>query len=69
MYGLFRHADERLSRELLQLETEVDNDDEFDDRLKTLQNYLVALGKEAFDENAEWLLLYRARTLKSVLAG
>ncbi|HEV7282343.1 MAG TPA: hypothetical protein VGN57_19225 [Pirellulaceae bacterium] len=41
----------------------------FDEKLREIQDRLYALGKEALDENAEWLLLHRARPLEPVMAG
>lgn len=41
----------------------------FETKLDDVQDYLYALGKEALDENAEWLLLHRARPLEPVMAG
>ena len=42
--------------------------DKFQPRLIEIQDFLFALGKEARDENAEWLLLHRARPLEPVRA-
>ena len=69
MRALFRHADKHVARELEQLLVDVGKPEVFDPRLKNVQNFLVALGKEALDENAEWLLLHRARPLEPVMAG
>ncbi|MCA9200738.1 MAG: hypothetical protein KDA87_24535, partial [Planctomycetales bacterium] len=42
---------------------------EFDQIVRQLQDALFDLGQEALDENAEWLILHRARPLEPVLAG
>jgi hypothetical protein len=34
-----------------------------------LQEFIYELGREALDENAEWLILHRARPLEPVMAG
>lgn len=34
-----------------------------------LQEFIFELGREALDENAEWLILHRARPLEPVMAG
>ena len=43
--------------------------DDYCRKLKEIQEFLFALGKEALDENAEWLILHRARPLEPVMAG
>ncbi len=42
---------------------------EFQQQLRDIQVFLLALGQEALDENAEWLILHRARPLEPVMAG
>jgi hypothetical protein len=42
---------------------------EFDAGVAEVQEFLYSLGKEALDENAEWLFLHRSRPLEPVMAG
>lgn len=70
MHSLFRDASSRLEFDLRELEALTDDPSgAFDAKLDEIQEYLYALGKEALDENAEWLLLHRARPLEPVMAG
>jgi hypothetical protein len=70
MHSLFRDASSRLEFDLRELEGLTNGPSgAFDARLDEIQEYLYALGKEALDENAEWLLLHRARPLEPVMAG
>lgn len=41
----------------------------FREQLKVVQDAILELGGEALDENAEWLILHRARPLEPVMAG
>ena len=43
--------------------------DPFDSKIKQAQKLLAALGREALTENAEWLLLHRARPVEVPTAG
>ena len=36
---------------------------------ENIHSLLFALGKEALDENSEWLILHRARPMEPVMAG
>lgn len=38
-------------------------------RIRAIQDVLQAVGEQALDENAEWLMLHRARPLEPVFAG
>ena len=70
MHSLFRDAAHRMTVELKELKRlEHDATGEYEKKLKEIHEYLYALGKEALDENAEWLLLHRARPLEPVMAG
>lgn len=71
MATLFHVASLRLDRELAALQASVDagRPVERDESLRRVQALLFDLGKEALDENAEWLLLHRARPLEPVMAG
>lgn len=70
MHSLFRDASSRMEFDLKELERLVgDPSGRYDAKLDEIQEYLYALGKEALDENAEWLLLHRARPLEPVMAG
>lgn len=42
---------------------------EFNVTVRQMQDALFELGQEALDENAEWLILHRARPLEPVMAG
>lgn len=42
---------------------------DFDALVTKIQEALFELGQEALDENAEWLILHRARPLEPVMAG
>jgi len=69
MRALFLHADEHFKREIELLERELKTGGSTVQRVEQMQQFLYALGKESLDENAEWLLLHRARPLEPVLAG
>ena len=38
-------------------------------RIVAIQEILYALGQQALDENAEWLILHRSRPLEPIMAG
>ncbi|MEQ1826286.1 MAG: hypothetical protein ABL921_10075, partial [Pirellula sp.] len=38
-------------------------------KAREIQDFIFELGREALDENAEWLILHRARPLEPVMAG
>ena len=71
MYTLFGHADVRARQSIDELQALLNANDQpaFCEKLKALQEFFFALGKEALDENAEWLLLHRSRPLEPVMAG
>lgn len=69
MKALFRSADHRLAALLNQLRARQANAAEFAQTMSEIHGLLFALGKEALDENAEWLILHRARPLEPVMAG
>lgn len=68
---LFHVASERLEQELEILEgvPEAEDPRPRDEALERVQTLLFELGKEALDENAEWLLLHRARPLEPVMTA
>jgi hypothetical protein len=66
MATLFRHAERRFATELESLRP---GEADFPTRVRYLQDFIFALGKEALEENAEWLLLHRARPMEPVLPG
>jgi len=69
MASLFDAAHLRLQRLIAALEQRRPGSEEYDRTLGEIQAFLFALGKEALDENAEWLILHRARPLEPVMAG
>jgi len=69
MASLFKHARLRVGADLERLAQEAPGSPEFDESVAGIQEYLYALGKEALDENAEWLLLHRARPLEPMMPG
>jgi hypothetical protein len=69
MAALFLHARQHLAVDLAKLEACGESSNEFDEVVERVQAFLYALGKEALDENAEWLLLHRARPLEPVMPG
>jgi hypothetical protein len=66
MASLFQHADQRMGNQLETLDPALGD---FACKLKEIQEFLFALGKEALDENAQWLMLHRARPLEPVMPG
>jgi hypothetical protein len=68
---LFESADQQLDKELTALEAAIEASDKPAQQasLQRIQALLFKLGQEALDENAEWLLLHRARPLEPVMAG
>ena len=80
---LFGHAERWMDRELKKMETCLKHSQdprlpgiallhwrlEFSKQLRRIQAFLIAVGKESLDENAEWLMLHRARPLEPVFAG
>lgn len=84
MAALYRNADDRMVREINQLEEILSQKcpedlgsieferkrlQEFEQQMGRIHEFLLALGKEALDENAEWLILHRSRPLEPVMAG
>jgi hypothetical protein len=74
MEGLFLHTNARLETELAGLKklTSAATSAEieaYNKQLRMIQDILLGLGQEALDENAEWLILHRARPLEPVMAG
>jgi hypothetical protein len=68
---LFESADQQLDKELAALEAAIEASDNPAQQasIQRIQALLFKLGQEALDENAEWLLLHRARPLEPVMAG
>lgn len=69
MRGLFHCADQRLTLLLARLEGLPVSDPEYDRLLSEIHNLFYQVGCEALDENAEWLILHRARPLEPFMAG
>ncbi len=66
---LFEAANRRLDRELHEFAATLDDRAAGPKHVERIQSLLFELGQEALDENAEWLLLHRARPLEPVMAG
>jgi hypothetical protein len=71
MLSLFENASVRISRQIQRLASidPANNRTEYDQKLHEIQAAILKLGMEALDENAEWLILHRARPLEPVMAG
>jgi len=71
MHDLFRNAAAPLKEQMATWETREPHPDELNraDPLREIQETLVDIGKEALDENAEWLVLHRSRPFEPFLAG
>ena len=75
MAPLFRAARLRLEplmktlSEQAGLTSQEEGKEEYQATLKEIRAVLYELGMEALDENAEWLILHRARPLEPVMAG
>ena len=65
---IFRAAEERLACLLKQAGESADSAVQ-DKAIKEAQELLLALGKEALNENAEWLILHRSRPMEPVLGA
>jgi hypothetical protein len=69
MMTLFQCAELQLTQACADLKALDPKSGEYRRKLREIQDFLFALGKEALDENAEWLILHRARPLEPVMAG
>ena len=72
MRALYRSADRRLEMILTELDSpdQIDSTDWTRNRLVAeVQDILYQVGCEALSENAEWLILHRARPLEPFMAG
>ncbi|MEK6260925.1 MAG: hypothetical protein AABP62_20180 [Planctomycetota bacterium] len=69
MATLFRSAEIRLDVLLVQLRAQEADPAAYSQTMTEVRELLQSLGKEALDENAEWLILHRARPLEPVMAG
>lgn len=69
MYTLFNCADRRFEELLERYHKTPESDPEATRLLAEIQHLLFNLGCEALDENAEWLILHRARPLEPFMAG
>ena len=67
MATLFRAADAQMSAELAAMERA--DEQAIRKGIERIQKMLFNTGRQALDENAEWLLLHRARPLEPVMAG
>jgi hypothetical protein len=71
MSAMYQAAGRRLLGHLQEAEGALargDRDD-FEDRVRAVQELLYQVGLQALDENAEWLILHRSRPLEPVMAG
>src|SRR6185436_5175946 len=68
MAGLFANANARMEVLLSELAGLESKPPEFAAKLEEIQTLILALGRESLDENAEWLILHRARPLEPVMA-
>lgn len=69
MAQLFTNGQVRLERLLAELEREDIRPEDFDRHVREAQALIHALGREALAENAEWLILHRARPMEPVVPG
>ncbi len=69
MAALFVYADGRLEGQIKALEEHGAGTPEYSKTLHEIRELLCGLGVEALDENAEWLILHRARPLEPVMTG
>lgn len=71
MHDLFRNASDHLNEQIATWDSGEPHPDELSrtDPLREIQETLVDIGKEALDENAEWLVLHRSRPFEPFLAG
>ena len=71
MAALFRGADSRLGRHLTALggQLESNNAPAQQDTIRSAQELLVSLGREALAENAEWLIMHRDHRIEPIIAG
>ncbi len=68
MADVFLAARRRIDGHLMAIENNPRSPDVLK-RIEAIQDILHALGQQALDENAEWLILHRSRPLEPVLAG
>lgn len=71
MHALFQNAESHLVKLLGEWETNASRNDNYESisPKRQIQETLFDLGKEALDENAEWLVLHRSRPFEPFLAG
>jgi hypothetical protein len=71
MSAMYQAAGRRLLGHLQLAEAALQNGDldAFDDRVKAVQDLLYQVGLQALDENAEWLILHRARPMDPVMSA
>ena len=70
MAQLFANGRLKMQRVLDGLEGWVDSDPaRFDEGVEEAQRLILSLGREALAENAEWLILHRARPMEPIMAG
>ncbi|HEY1049373.1 MAG TPA: hypothetical protein VGE39_06450, partial [Prosthecobacter sp.] len=71
MASLYSAAHDRMRRHLLVMKEALDpqkpNHAAFDAQVEELRKLLIAVGEEALDENAEWLILHRSRPLEPLI--
>ena len=68
MHALFSAADQRLTAQIGEF-AKAESQGDQERLLDEIQAAIFELGLEALDENAEWLILHRARPLEPVMAG
>ncbi|MCB1064323.1 MAG: hypothetical protein KDN20_15575 [Verrucomicrobiae bacterium] len=71
MHDLFRNAGDHLQSLLIDWSSNLPHSDDLRtaEPRKQIQETLIDLGKEALDENSEWLVLHRSRPFEPFLAG
>lgn len=69
MATLYQATSLRYQELLYQFKAVPEDSDELPHARQRLHALLFAVGKEALDENAEWLILHRSRPMEPVMAG
>ncbi|MCX6876533.1 MAG: hypothetical protein NTW21_22395 [Verrucomicrobia bacterium] len=69
MASLFASGGQEMEQLLQTLEATLKQPETFDQNVARTQDLILALGREALAENAEWLILHRARPMEPVMAG
>jgi hypothetical protein len=69
MAGLFRGAYNRCNDLLKRIEADSRPLDDYNEHLRDVRDLLVALGKEALSENADWLEMHRVHPVEPIWPG